>query len=156
MCVCEKARQRWRVLHVHWQLYRLCGEGNKIMGKETRTYTDTLELAIVPDTIVRWGPRFSAHVINRDKLAPSKHTYNLLKWKAELLRVKRGWRGRVRRCNCLRGRPADPQGPERCTKTCLEFVFHALFQSELTAELYLLAPSLGHFSRWWKGFIPTR
>lgn len=41
-----------------------------------------------------------------------KHTYNLLKWKAELLRVKRGRRGRVRGCNYLSGQPADLQVPE--------------------------------------------
>lgn len=118
ICVCEKPRQRWRVLHVHWQLYRLCGSwGEQDYGKgSTHTYRDTLELAIVPDSAVRWGPRFSVHIINRNKLVPSKHTYNLLKRKAELLRVKRGRRGWVYHCNYLSGQLADLKGPERLTE----------------------------------------
>lgn len=62
------------------------------MGKEahTNTYADMLRLPIVLDSIVRWGPRFSAHIINKNKLEPRKYTYNLLKGKAGLLRVKRG------------------------------------------------------------------
>lgn len=113
------------------------------MGKETHTHTDTVELAIVPDTIVRWGPRSSAH-INRDKPAPSKHTYNLLEWKAELLRVKRGRGGRVPVCNYLRGQPADPRGPESWTRCVWRRRFMVCFRvtlkQEWAAELYLWAP----------------
>lgn len=87
VCLCEKCQQRWRVLHVHWQLYRLCGSwGEQDYGKaNTHTHRDLLTLVVDPHATVRWGPEFSAHFINRNKLVPSKHTYNLLKWKDEML-----------------------------------------------------------------------
>lgn len=86
-CPCEKSRRRWCVLHVHWQFYRLCGLGRELdYGKgNALSLWDLLALAVDPQATVRWGPEFSARFINRNKLAPSKRTYNLFKWKDEIL-----------------------------------------------------------------------
>lgn len=154
---CEKARQRWRVLHVHWQLYRLCGSarGARLWERkhihtvtrwswllsQIRSSGEVQGSALVLLTGTSWRP------VN------TPTTYSSGKLNCWGSRGAEG--GRVRRCNYLSGRPADPQGPER-QKRFFMLCFRVNGHQAFAPEPYLWALSLQHSSQWWKGFIPTR